>query len=326
MKLARTVVLPVLTVTWLLLACSSEADLGAGPQPVSGQLTGLTPGESITLQNNAGDNLTVSSNGTFSFATPVAGGKSYSVTILTPPSSPIAQTCTVSNATGAITVAPVTNVTVNCDLLAYFPFSGNPDDESGYGHDGVVSGATLTADRNGNANSAYAFNGGASIQAAMPVGFLPNDDAARTLTAWLMPSQSNTAWDVVFWGTGNCTGKQFGLGDVTDSAAFWSGCNDYQSTLAIPVNGWTFVAIVYSPAIPGSITLYVDAADPQAVLSDTTGNITALRTPGSGDLVIGGSVEAATPMFFTGILDSIRIYGHALGPAEVESLATATDP
>ena len=125
----------------------------------------------------------------------------------------------------------MTNVTVNCDLLAYFPFSGNANDESGYGHDGVVSGATLTTDRNGSANSAYAFDGDASIQASMPVGFLPNGDEPRTLTAWLMPTQSTSAWDVVFWGTGNCTGKQFGLGDVSDNAAFWSGCNDYQSTL-----------------------------------------------------------------------------------------------
>ncbi len=316
----------LLAMILLVVACSSQADLGDGAQPVSGQLAGLTPGESITLQNNSGDNLTLSSNGAFTFATPVAGGASYNVTILTSPSSPIVQTCTLSNATGTVTAAPVTNVTVNCDLLAYFPFSGNANDESGYGHDGIVSGATLATDRNRNASGAYAFNGSASIQASMPVGFLPNTDGARTLTAWLMPTQSNTGWVVLFWGTGNCTGKMFVLGDVCENAAFWSGCNDYQSTLAIPANDWTFVAIVYSPAIPTAITLYVHAADPQAALSVATGSIMALQTPGSGDLVMGGSVEASTPMFFTGLLDSIRVYGHALAPVEVESLATATDP
>ena len=320
MKRPETAAVLLLAITSLVVACSSQADLGAGAQPISGQLAGLTPGESITLQNNSGDNLTLSSNGTFTFATLVAGGGgAYNVTILTPPSSPIAQTCNLSNATGTVTVGPVTNVTVDCDLLAYFPFSGNANDESGYGHDGVVSGATLTTNRDGGANSAYAFNGSASIQASMPDNFLPNDEAPRTLTAWLMPTQSNTVWDVVFWGTGDCTGKQFGLGDMSDNAAFWSGCNDYQSILAIPPDVWTFVAIVYSPAIPTSITLYVDNFA-------TTGSITTLRTPGSGDLVMGGSVVASTPMFFTGVLDSIRVYGHALGPAEVESLNTAADP
>jgi hypothetical protein len=322
-KRPRTAAILLLAVTLLAVACSSQADLGDGAQPIGGQLAGLTPGESITLQNNSGDNLTLSSNGPFTFATPVAGDRAYSVTILTSPSSPIHQACTLSNETGTVTAAPVTNVTVNCDLLAYFPFSGNANDESGYGHDGVVSGATLTTGANGN-GSAYAFNGNASIQASMPVGFLPNNDEPRTLTAWLMPTQSNTAWDVVFWGTGNCTGKQFGLGDVSDNAAFWSGCNDFQSTLSIPPNVWTFVAIVYSPEFPTWVTLYVDNLAGTASIA--TGSIMGLRTPGSGDLVMGGAIQAGTPMYFTGSIDSVRVYGHALGPDEVGSLASAMDP
>jgi hypothetical protein len=308
----------MLVATVLVVACTSQADLGDGAQSIGGQLSGLTPGESITLQNNSGDTLTLSSNGAFTFPTPVPGGGSYNVTILTPPSSPIAQSCTLSNGAGTIGNAPVANVTIDCDLLAYFPFSGNASDASGYGHDGVVNGATLATDRSGSANSAYAFNGSASIQAAMPADFLPNDNGARTLTAWLLPTQSNSAWDVIYWGTGNCVGKQFGLGDMSDNGAFWSGCNDYQSTLAVPTNVWTFVAIVYSPAIPTSITLYVGNLS-------ATGSIMALRTPGGGDLIIGGAVQAGTPMFFTGSIDSVRIYGRALGPDEVEAVAASMD-
>lgn len=44
-------------------------------------------------------------------------------------------------------------------LVAYYPFNGNADDQSGNGHNGVLHGATLTADRFGNPNSAYEFNG-----------------------------------------------------------------------------------------------------------------------------------------------------------------------
>lgn len=32
-------------------------------------------------------------------------------------------------------------------LVAYYPFSGDADDESGNGHDGTVIGATLTAEK-----------------------------------------------------------------------------------------------------------------------------------------------------------------------------------
>ena len=44
-------------------------------------------------------------------------------------------------------------------LLAYYPFNGNANDESGNGNNGVVSGATLVDDRLGNTDSAYYFNG-----------------------------------------------------------------------------------------------------------------------------------------------------------------------
>ena len=44
-------------------------------------------------------------------------------------------------------------------LVGWWPFNGNANDESGNGHNGTVNGATLTNDRLGNANSAYAFNG-----------------------------------------------------------------------------------------------------------------------------------------------------------------------
>lgn len=44
-------------------------------------------------------------------------------------------------------------------LVAYYPFNGNANDESGNGNDGTVYGATLTTDRFGNENSAYKFDG-----------------------------------------------------------------------------------------------------------------------------------------------------------------------
>ncbi|RKY55315.1 MAG: hypothetical protein DRP89_03575, partial [Candidatus Neomarinimicrobiota bacterium] len=47
----------------------------------------------------------------------------------------------------------------NNGLVAYYPFNGNANDESGNGNDGTVNGATLTTDRFGNENSAYSFDG-----------------------------------------------------------------------------------------------------------------------------------------------------------------------
>ena len=44
-------------------------------------------------------------------------------------------------------------------LVAYYPFNGNANDESGNGNNGTVNGATLTSDRFGNSGKAYSFDG-----------------------------------------------------------------------------------------------------------------------------------------------------------------------
>ena len=76
---------------------------------VGGSVFGLSG--TLVLENNGGDNLTINSNGSFTFATPVAQGAPYNVTVLTQPAT---QTCTVTNGSGTMGGANVTNVGVNC--------------------------------------------------------------------------------------------------------------------------------------------------------------------------------------------------------------------
>ena len=44
-------------------------------------------------------------------------------------------------------------------LVAFYPFNGNANDESGNGHDGIITGATFAEDRNGNVDASIEFNG-----------------------------------------------------------------------------------------------------------------------------------------------------------------------
>jgi hypothetical protein len=61
--------------------------------PVNVTLTGLIAGNSsVVLQDNLGDNLTMTANTTAAFTTSVLSGQAYSVTVLKEPASP-AQTC-----------------------------------------------------------------------------------------------------------------------------------------------------------------------------------------------------------------------------------------
>ncbi len=83
---------------------------GAG-YSVGGTISGLSTGQTLTLLNNGTDSLAVTANGAFSFATPIAQGGAYSVTV---GSQPVGQTCTVSNASGSGLSADVSNVSVVC--------------------------------------------------------------------------------------------------------------------------------------------------------------------------------------------------------------------
>ena len=54
-------------------------------------------------------------------------------------------------------------VPITAGLIAAYEFTGNADDVSGNGNNGVVNGATLTADRFGNVGSAYEFDGNSVV-------------------------------------------------------------------------------------------------------------------------------------------------------------------
>ena len=80
---------------------------------IGGTLSGLAAGGAVVLQDNGGDNVTLGSNGAFSFVTAVAGGHAYSVSVLSNPTSP-SQTCTVSAGSGTVGMANITGVQVAC--------------------------------------------------------------------------------------------------------------------------------------------------------------------------------------------------------------------
>ena len=47
-------------------------------------------------------------------------------------------------------------------LQLWMPFTGNANDQSGNGNNGIVVTSTLTTDRFNNTNNAYSFNGSSS--------------------------------------------------------------------------------------------------------------------------------------------------------------------
>ncbi|MDH5642094.1 MAG: hypothetical protein OEY28_12455, partial [Nitrospira sp.] len=78
---------------------------------VSGTVSGLA-GTGLVLQNNNGDNTVPNTDGSFRFSAQL-DQSNYAVTVMTPPTAP-SQTCTVSNGSGTLAGADVSNVQVVC--------------------------------------------------------------------------------------------------------------------------------------------------------------------------------------------------------------------
>jgi hypothetical protein len=99
-----------------LVACgdnSNSEPMLAGP--ISGTVIGLSNGNELVVQNNDTNTTVVSVNGNFSFASPVSVQESYSVTVLTQPTS---QVCTVLNGNGT---GAMVNLSINCVPVPYIP-------------------------------------------------------------------------------------------------------------------------------------------------------------------------------------------------------------
>jgi Tol biopolymer transport system component len=91
-------------VTSISVACSENL------YTVGGTVSGLGSG-SVVLQNNGGDDLTVSGNGAFTFGSPIPDSSGYAVTVLVQPAG---QVCSVSAGIGTVGGSDVTDVTVDC--------------------------------------------------------------------------------------------------------------------------------------------------------------------------------------------------------------------
>lgn len=76
---------------------------------IGGTVTGLT-GTGLVLQDNGGNNLTVTGSGAFTFSNSVSSGSAYSVTVFTQPKG---QSCKVTSGSGTAS-ANVSNVQVAC--------------------------------------------------------------------------------------------------------------------------------------------------------------------------------------------------------------------
>ena len=187
-------------------------------------------------------------------------------------------------------------------LIAYYPFNGNANDESGNSRDGYVTGATLAVDRFGNANSAYAFDG---VDDFIYANGLPTLDTF-TISLWANIAQTTLGGERII-DYGGRRG-QFMMNDGAKTVMVWYAGDQYTNTYLMKLDTWCNLVLVLEG---NEISFYADA-----VLIDRK----TIRTGALPEASLYIGSENCIQYYFPGLIDDIRIYDRPLNSREITEL------
>jgi hypothetical protein len=221
--------------------------------------------------------------------------------------------------------------TIRDGLVAYYPFTGNANDSSGNKINGTVQGASLTADRFGNLNSAYNFNGtsnyivlsntflnGAIVtQMSYSIWFkiasYPSSGNAYTL------SDKNAYWRQVQMFIGSNGGINFWWTYPNPQAYYGT----YSSVNIVTLNKWNNYTVVLNGNILNAylngnlITSFIQNSNNGSIDFSylTQGNSTSTNLIG-----VQNSLSPGFQYYFNGQIDDLRVYNRTLTTNEIAYL------
>lgn len=282
------------SVVFVLSACGNGGSSGSnGTEPVpapaptltysvGGSISGFSSG-SLVLSNNAGDSITIAANtARFTFPTPINNGAAYAVTVSAQPSG---LTCAVSNGSGTINSANVTDVSVVCAVNTY-TLGGTVT--------GLSSG-TLSLQNNAGSSLNVTSSGVFAFPEALP------DGSAYNVTVSSQPSGLACA---VSNGAGSVSGAN--VSNVSVACGSTTLISSV-SSMALAVNGVTRVLTVTNTGSMVAQGLTVNAASPLPSGSTLATTCTSTLAPGAscnvsiapGSTASGAAGAAPTPSAIT---------------------------
>ena len=201
-------------------------------------------------------------------------------------------------------------------LIAHYTFDGDAKDQTANGFDGVVHGAVLTTDKDGNTNSAYSFDGIDDYISIPHHSMLSPENFSISLWAEISSAQEahNGINDIFRKWNGDAEGYPYGisyLNSLADDAledkliyARYDGqdCKNSTTSYSGLVTNDMFVHIVLVK--DGSkIRTYVDAIgaeEVEDVTSCATGNEAAITIGARGNLPDSSRGRSITSVSITG--------------------------
>ena len=204
-------------------------------------------------------------------------------------------------------------------LVAYYPFNGNANDESGNGHDGIVTGATLTTDKSGNENSAYLFYGTNEKIEIDNTPSLQIGADSFSIATWIKTTQ-NAPWKRIVTkrsGEMSSNGNWFSLVSYYGKARFEIyASQQIDSTTSINDDTWHFIAVVRDKEAE-TISLYVDGNLENSMYDDGRD----LSNPVKMEIGVWSTEsQYYDGKSYQGAIDNVFIYDRSLSQFEIEQL------
>ena len=215
------------------------------------------------------------------------------------------------------------SIDVTTGLELWYPFTGSANDMSSKGNNGTIHGPILTADRFGNPNSAYSFNGTSDYIEINNVS-LPSGNSSRSFSFWayIIP-QANQSWNAIL-SYGNSAATSAGtqccvLITVNSADIDFRNFAGFNNTISpILSNTWKHIVITYNQNNINDIRIYIDG-----ILLPTQylnyNNITSINTSVYPTALIG-KCTFIYPYYFNGKIDDLRVYSRVLTKSEVSYL------
>lgn len=200
------------------------------------------------------------------------------------------------------------------DLVLDLPFDEGSGsiayDQSLYGNDGTINGATWVRGRYGYA---LEFDGTDDYVKVLDSASLNITSGGITVAAWVYPTKTDAAQYIVEKYSASAGFRLFiraaniwGYGFVGDLDTIDASGNE------VDFNTWNFVVITYDYNTK-TARIYVNGE----LQGETTKDVGIIDTSGL-DLYIGSSDGGS--LFFGGIIDEVRIYARALTEEEIREL------
>jgi hypothetical protein len=215
----------------------------------------------------------------------------------------------------------VSNRELNDNLVAYFPFNGNANDESIFKQKTYMQNVILCEDRYGRKNQAFDFNGKNSCISTDKKNFLNNTESI-TISLWINPRRAKNweSWickDRPKWaskwrmGFGENKNNEWGftMCKLNGGNNYWT--NYWLTNSEILFNKWTHVAFS-ADQDKHIMTVYINGKK--------VGVLSNLRSfeKSEGSVRIGYQTD--DNVYFDGKIDDIRIYNRVLSNEEVREL------